>query len=71
MMTQIMDLKRECDEEFIVDINLTKTQFYSKSTCFHTEVKATASKWRGYADKLNISKGNQDLMSRAFRVIEK
>ncbi len=33
------------------------------------EVKIAVSKWRGHADKLSISKGKQDLMSRAFRVI--
>lgn len=35
------------------------------------EVKAAASKWREHAGKLSISKVKQDLMVRAFRVIEK
>jgi len=33
------------------------------------EVKSSALKWREHADRLNLSRGKQDLMARAFRVI--
>jgi serine/threonine-protein kinase HipA len=34
------------------------------------QVKVSTSKWRNHAEKLNILKRKQDLMARAFRIIE-
>lgn len=65
----------EYDNSQELELALSVIKFFridkSRANKIIEEVKSATSNWRLHADRLNISRGKQELMARAFRVVEK